>query len=399
VYANDANGNKYVAYTNCGTACRELPYPSSTPMCATYKTQLACSQLPVACKVTRYVVQPSQSSDPTGYAQYNAEYSKCPSSCKVVPPLNPNCNGTLGTGNAGAWDASVGANDRYKCMSSRFDCRAASRSSLNLRPQPAAGTPDDAPAYQKTRCLQASDCVAPSANSFKTLTSPHTAAQALTVAQQSCVYVMPETGTCDDLCPGCPVYCRLTGTLSMGNLPADCKNSAGNALSDACTACVQQHDSCTVSMTLIKSHAPVAPNCSACPAEMRILYPDLPSSYMSGGCSLQSCPADYRESMPRSACEACLFAPEAFTYDPPVDTQCSDLCAPSDNAPVGKAGDYMNVGAEGIVGKPEIQDIAKLMVPIYVLPLFNIVATLVFITALSGFLGGDIEIPGLSKVF
>jgi hypothetical protein len=39
------------------------------------------------------------------------------------------------------------------------------------------------------------------------------------------------------------------------------------------------------------------------------------------------------------------------------------------------------------------------MLPAYVLPLFNIVATLVFIKGLSTILGGDIEIPGISKVF
>ena len=48
---------------------------------------------------------------------------------------------------------------------------------------------------------------------------------------------------------------------------------------------------------------------------------------------------------------------------------------------------------------PEIQEVSKLMIPAYVLPLFNIVATLIFIKGLSAFLGGDIEIPGLSKIF
>jgi hypothetical protein len=39
------------------------------------------------------------------------------------------------------------------------------------------------------------------------------------------------------------------------------------------------------------------------------------------------------------------------------------------------------------------------MIPAYLLPLFNIVATLVFIKGLSGLIGGDIEIPGISKIF
>jgi hypothetical protein len=59
----------------------------------------------------------------------------------------------------------------------------------------------------------------------------------------------------------------------------------------------------------------------------------------------------------------------------------------------------MQVGGEGLVGRAEIQQVSKLLVPAYVLPLFNIVATLVFIKGLSNLLGGDIDIPGISKVF
>ena len=51
------------------------------------------------------------------------------------------------------------------------------------------------------------------------------------------------------------------------------------------------------------------------------------------------------------------------------------------------------------MGRAEIQNVAKLIIPAYLLPLFNIVATLVFIKGLSTMLGGDIEIPGISKVF
>jgi hypothetical protein len=54
---------------------------------------------------------------------------------------------------------------------------------------------------------------------------------------------------------------------------------------------------------------------------------------------------------------------------------------------------------EGNIGKPEIVNVGKLMVPGYLLPLFNILVTLMFIRSVSKMLGGDVDIPGLSKVF
>jgi hypothetical protein len=220
-------------------------------------------------------------------------------------------------------------------------------------------------------------------------------------AEESCVYVMPETGKCNDLqyCLNCPAYCRISGNINLADMPAECK--AGNALTYACSNCIRAYDSCAVDISTIKGIAPVPPStdCAACPAEKRLIYSGLPNEYLSGGCRLDSCGKDYRAIMPRSTCEACLFSEESYTYDPPINTRCGDMCAPSSNVPASNPGEYMNIGGGGLVGKPALQDVAKLMLPIYVLPLFNIVITLVFIKSMSGFLGGDIEIPGLSKVF
>ena len=95
----------------------------------------------------------------------------------------------------------------------------------------------------------------------------------------------------------------------------------------------------------------------------------------------------------------CLYSEESYAYSPPIDTQCADQCKPPDNAPTPDPNTYNKVGADGLYGVQEIQDLSRLMVPVYLLPLFNIVTTLVFIKGLSAFLGGDIEIPGLSRVF
>ncbi|MBN1170414.1 hypothetical protein JXA56_05285 [Candidatus Micrarchaeota archaeon] len=330
-------------YQNCPQICRELPYPSTIAMCTNASTgvQQACAQVPVECKVIRYVT-----------VQNDLEAGKCPSSCKVVPPLRNNC-------------------DVDNCLDSSFDCRQTTYEDLSWRP--AKNTPD---AAKRASCNMAADC------------------PASLDATESCVYVLPETGNCNDLCSGCPAWCRMDGA-DIANLPDSCKENG--ELLDACTNVCP--DSCKVNITSIQNLP--GELCTACPDEKRILASTLPNSYTNGTCSQDECPLDiyHRVAIPRNACETCLFTEESYAYNPPINLRCSDLCAPTDATPVKEPGSYMNIGADGLVGRPEIAGVAKLMIPAYLLPLFNIVATLIFIKGLSGILGGDIDIPGISKVF
>ncbi len=331
-------------YDKCPQACRELPYPSSMPQCTndTSKAYEECADLPKECKVIRYVNDID-----------TVEYNNCPASCKVVPPLKSNCN--------------TGA-----CLVSSYDCRMAYRDDLSWRP---TKTTDNL--VVKLRCAWAASC------------------NASLVAEESCVFVIPRSGSCSDLCLTCPAYCRVQGA-SAANLPASCKDGDGNILA-ACTSCTE---SCMVNKTNIQN-LPMASECSTCPAERRVLEPSMPDIYKSGDCSPTNCPfdSDHRAAIPRNTCETCLFSEESYMYTPPINMGCSDICAPSDNAPVKDAGSYMNIGGGGLVGREEIKNVAKLILPAYLLPLFNIVATLIFIKGLSAMLGGDIDIPGISKVF
>ena len=87
----------------CPTQCRELPYPSSIPMCnnRTQEIPQKCAALRAECKVVRQI----DTSSPT----FNlAQYNSCPSVCKITPPLRSNCN--------------VG-----QCLNSRYDCRVTYR--------------------------------------------------------------------------------------------------------------------------------------------------------------------------------------------------------------------------------------------------------------------------------
>ena len=348
---------------DCPAPCRELPYPTSD-ICTNYSTgvQEKCAAVPDACKVIKYVV-----------IQNQTEYDSCPASCKVVPPLRSNC-------------------DVGNCLISSMECRVAHNNDSALfpggwRPTRALNEDDDESWLKYIMCQQAVDCPA-----------------SLT-ATDSCVYVVPVTGRCADLCGGCPNECRLDSlaTTASGDLPPSCVDPDTGNYWAACNSCPE---GCKARISQIQSKdesADAEGSCTSCPMEKRLIAPTLPPEYTGnvGGenCALDACKSEYREVIPRNSCDMCLFTEESYAYTPPINTQCDDACRPSDNTPASDPGAFTKIGESGLVGVPEIQQLSKLMVPAYVLPLFNIVATLVFIKGLSGFLGGDIEIPGLSKIF
>ncbi|HSB47209.1 MAG TPA: hypothetical protein VLD37_04280 [Candidatus Bilamarchaeum sp.] len=341
-------------WKNCPSSCRELPYPTS-PECVNYTTgvQATCASVPEACKVKRIVQNIN-----------TVEYDSCPASCKVVPPLKSDCN--------------TGA-----CLQSSLDCRVAHTDDLNWRPTKSFDE-DNAKSVEKAvRCSLASQCPA-----------------SLT-AEQSCTYVIPVTGRCSDLCGACPSECRIDtlATTAAADLPASCKDPNTGAYWAACLTCPEGCKVRNSQLQELDAAADGNNTCGSCPVTNRLIAPTLPLDYTTGGCGLDQCPSDFRGVVPRNSCEMCLFTQESYAYSPPINTQCGDICRPSDNTPATDPSQFSKIGESGLVGLPEIQSVSKLMVPAYVLPLFNIVTTLVFIKGLSGFLGGDIEIPGLSKVF
>ncbi len=327
----------------CPQECRELPYPNSVPACSSPENQSLCAQLDEKCKVIRYI--PGGTSAP--------EFADCPNECKIIPPLRSDC-------------------DVDMCLESRLDCRVAKIEDLDWRP-----TVDER-VDGSERCNEyAADCPA-----------------SLT-AEDTCTWIIPDTGPCDDLCVGCPSYCRISGGTEE-NFAEECFDEDTEEYLEVCTACPEV---CKLEAAEIAALNPVSPDCVGCPIEKRILGAALPEELTTGACSMDSCPSDYRLYPPRSACEECLFTPEAYTYNPPINTECGDLCKPPNNQPMKNPGDYSTVDEDGLVGKSEIKNVSRLLIPGYLLPLFNIVATLVFIKTFSGMIGGDIDIPGISKLF
>ncbi len=100
-----------------------------------------------------------------------------------------------------------------------------------------------------------------------------------------------------------------------------------------------------------------------------------------------------------NACNGCLFVPQAYTFDPPLYRSCAELCSASPAGPPKiSPGEFARMSREGMVGRDEIKVASTLVLPGYILPLLNIVVTLMFVRSFSQIFGGDVEIPGLVRV-
>jgi len=336
------------AQPTCDRSCRELPYPTSG-FCANNSMQIACSAIPELCKISRIV----KIIDET-------ERAKCQQECRMIPPLKSDCN--FGD-----------------CLKSRFDCRVAKTNNITWRPSidPSLKGAEKCNDYPK-------DCPANLS------------------ASGSCTWVMPEFGSCKNLCSGCPEECRFDDPSALNSSTEPQCFDSGN-FRDECKNCPS---ACKISGSSIQNVAPSdTAVCNSCPANHRIIPADeiLPDGYVTDNpgynCSLASCPMDFRVTMPRATCEECASVLEEYTYEPPMNFNCGELCKPTDSAPAKNAGEYTKIDENGLVGKEDIKTVSKLMIPGYLLPLFNITATIIVIMSLSAMLGGDVEIPGLGKIF
>ncbi|MDD5096496.1 MAG: hypothetical protein PHY95_03205 [Candidatus ainarchaeum sp.] len=99
-------------------------------------------------------------------------------------------------------------------------------------------------------------------------------------------------------------------------------------------------------------------------------------------------------------CEPCLYVfDKGLAYKPQVISDCVTLCG----AALSTARTYedpatMTNKMDGLVGPTEMKSVAKLIIPAFVLPLFGLAITLMFIQSLSPMLGGDIDIPGMMRM-
>lgn len=98
-------------------------------------------------------------------------------------------------------------------------------------------------------------------------------------------------------------------------------------------------------------------------------------------------------------CSACAFVAEkGLAMKPQMILDCSQLCGAPGNAVMAEDPATMTNNIKGMIGPSEVISVSKLMVPAYVLPVFCLAVTLMFIMALSPMLGGDIDIPGMMRM-
>ena len=117
-------------------------------------------------------------------------------------------------------------------------------------------------------------------------------------------------------------------------------------------------------------------------------------------CSLENLPLFCRAALPNRLCPGCLECKADCTALPLVRQNCHELCLSSDfvTAQGGLGAGDLASAMGGAAGIPAWRNLGNEAIAVFVLPIFCIVITLSFIRALSPFLGGDIELPGILKL-
>jgi hypothetical protein len=95
-------------------------------------------------------------------------------------------------------------------------------------------------------------------------------------------------------------------------------------------------------------------------------------------------------------CSGCIFVDKQFQYTPAANADCGKLCGT--NTPSLTTAQAAQAIKARMYGDDSIISVAALMIPAYILPLLNVVVTLMFIRSFSPILGGDFDIPGVSKL-
>ncbi|GEM_PF-2283741 len=98
------------------------------------------------------------------------------------------------------------------------------------------------------------------------------------------------------------------------------------------------------------------------------------------------------EDMKDADCRALLdFQDPGFGYNPPVFANCEYHCTTQTPTQTHSA-------TGTLTSIKYVESVAKIMINAYLLPLFNIAATIVFISGLASFLGGELFVPALGEL-
>jgi hypothetical protein len=333
--------------TVCPISCRELPYPFGKSECVSLQIQWACSQLPAECKQKR-TIPSSQISDLS--QEYKDKIKKCDAQCKMTPPMKSNCytgeDGKLSYYNS--WTTADEGLLKTVEQCNLIDYKLFYKDSSKL-------TEDEklAKSVSTMLCKQYNE----GKGQFVFATNGAPASSSKSGAVTTCFF---DCAILEEECLSLPVECRIRmenedGEGILSTSKEDMTNDCNEKVVESCPASLIPEESCVY----------VVPN-----------------EKIWGQC------AD------------CLLIDDGFTFEPPIATDCQQLCSDTNwkKTKISPA-QFAVKTKEGMVGRSEIKNAASFVIPLYVLPLLNILVTLMFIKTFSQILGGDIEIPGLQKVF
>lgn len=197
-----------------------------------------------------------------------------------------------------------------------------------------------------------------------------------------------------DSCKQCPENWRIKD-MEIKTLQVDC----------SLAACPNE---CRVDIPLkrsggpqeCRSYIPTSLPYFDCPVLCRRLnqdpMPEIYCNYVSCSSQQQSCALS---PVPARICDGCFDCPYDCLYEPPLRTDCAEVCSQEDLTSEAASVDELLLSLPGsATGAVDVRNIGVLMIPAVVLPLFSIVMIISFVRVLSSTLGGDIDIPGLSRI-
>lgn len=360
--SNKAPCNSSV-YDDCPSGCRELPYPYIIANCSEPATELACMDVPLNCKVVRTT---SAASD----------CDLCPMECRITAPLD-------GTDNCEKCFVSTSSDDPESIP---FSCRVALRKTITNKdgtgyndmggrieqclvetPQSIIDTYGED--YKNTYAEATRNCPANNTDAYK-----------------NCMYVVPDIPDCECTNKSCCINapnstCKsysVTTTYSVYGTDGTYGGEASNTT--ILYNCASGQENTCLNYTGARFWNNNTETCTC----------------IGSGCKspAQTCNGCFNVSN-----EYCLFG-NGTAQNPHVNPDCPGECSETgmEKPALLTAGEFVKKSGEGMYGREDIKNVSKFLLPAYLLPLMNIVVTLMFIRGFSPIFGGDVDLPGWAKV-
>ncbi|MCX8197208.1 MAG: hypothetical protein N3G80_02745 [Candidatus Micrarchaeota archaeon] len=349
---------------NCSSSCKRLLEVPSGPGCMDFDpsagTSSNCTKCPIECRV----IFSNQGMLSNNCDNYACGEQDCPSNCKVHVSSNQGyvCSEYFGNGRRGDY------------VSYSFGC------------------------YNVTNPSTSQGCIDKTSEETCEL-----------LREQGCKWLRNDDITIPigqrnppynqfDSCKQCPEHYRIKG-FDFRNLQIDCSLSS---CPDECRIEIPKknggHQECR---EYISSSLPYF----GCPMLCRRIKSDMPPSPYCNNptclppiekTDLNNCTFD---PAPQRVCEGCFDCPYDCLFEPPVRTDCAELCSKEEMVEQRLSpGEFVSSFPGAASGAVDVRNVGVLMMPALVLPLFSIVIVISFVRVLSSILGGDIDIPGLSRI-